>query len=650
MGRALLWLLAAALAAGAQTPEVTQTAAATTLTVGDLSLTASLADAALELRRGERRARWTVSIANGPDWQRPMAASPPRVTRTRDGCAVVLDYPLDSERRFGLELSARRGQPAIRVSSRLRRLSGGVAGAYYYWSCDWASDRWVAPDRERWSATAYHRDQWESLPQRDWLWLPGAAGGLGLVPTNVWGHGPSAAERVGFFLHALPRSAMLGAGDELRASWAMTFTDDPSTMPALARLLAAELSPEPVGTARGPGQPVPRWLRDLEQANFFYHPAADWTDAAVAERLRRYKLIIGSTPDRAALDRCHAAGVRVLHYVAYTVLLDTARQLAGGGRVYSEWSELPEHDLLDLRNQPDWVCLDDQGQPRQDEWGKAHGHPGQLNTCLHQPGLRDAVLHQVRSIMAMGFDGLFIDLAGPAPECHGARLGRHQHADPAATNDQAYAALLSLIYAEVKRGRPEAVVVHNTVTGIIGSRWSACDAQVLEAVPFGGDNAEPAPFAELAGLTARAAGAWGDDKRVIALTYLSKPAPERLLDDALYAFAWSALSRFVWADAFTLSERADGRDLANELAAIELGSPRSGIQTVDHVRCRRFERGLVALNPDPWPVTVRLPFAFRGALHDAGHGPLDRTGDTITLELAPRSGRVLYLLTSRRTR
>ncbi|MBI5831760.1 MAG: hypothetical protein HZB16_05520 [Armatimonadetes bacterium] len=629
----LLWVSALS----AQAPSATAAANGDAMVVcGQQVLTVGHADAGLELRRGDRVARLRLSILQGKGWATPQpCAEPPALTNGPERASAALSFAVAGDRRLELEATVQRDVPAVFVVSRLRRL-GEPGDDYYYWSCDWATDRFASPEA---AETPFDRAHWETLPARDWLWLPHGGAGLALLPTNTWGHGATQAAEVGCFIQALPRSVQVGRGDSHDASFGLAIVDEADGARACAAAAEAHGLPVvPTGPPVDYGQPAPDWLRSVEQYQLYYRPAAQWTDTVVMSTLARYPLILGSTPDKAALDRCHRAGIKVLHYVTYTCLLDTARQVAGGGQVYSEWTESIDHETRDLRDHPDWICLDADGQPQRDAWGKEHGHPGLLNTCLHQPGLREAALRQVKMLLELGFDGVFIDLAGPTPECH----GKHHHPVPALTNTAAWEQLQADIYRLVKAYDPQRIVVQNTVTGIMGDHWRYCDAQMLEGRPFGYDSAEAtATWAELNWLRLRQADAVRAGKVPIVLTALGKQPLDRVADAALYAYASARLAGCAWADNLSLDERAETRPLSIELAAVRLGAPHGPAERVGGVTVRRFERGLVVVNPGASPAEATVATDLAGALNDVGHGTVAAADGRVTLEMAPQSGRVV---------
>ncbi|MBM3500066.1 MAG: hypothetical protein FJX74_15530 [Armatimonadetes bacterium] len=590
------------------------------VSVGAQTLTVSLTDAGLRLDSPHGSRTLEPSLQLGDGWTRPSPVEAQPIVTERDGSLRArVVYPVPEQRRFALEVEACSGLDAVFVTSRLEVLDS-ARGQYYFWQTNVSSDRLLSPTPSGFEEAGLDTAAWAPLPWREWWFLPGETGGLAVLPTNIGGRAPGAAG--GVFLHALPRSAVIAPGDSLDAGFGLAMLPDAASAAALwavARARPAALEP---GTppAQDYGRPAPRWLRDAEVYNLYYRPAAQWTDEVVEGQLRGFPFIIGSTPDRAALERCHTAGVRLLHYVTYTCLLDTVQQARDGGTVYSEWTESIDCESRDLAYHPDWVCIDAEGKAQHDAWGLSFKHPWLLNTCLHQPGLREAAIRQVRMLMDLGFDGVFVDLAGPTVECYGPKFGKHAHRDER-TNTQAWEDLLREIYAEVKRHGPERVVIQNTCVSIMPSHWPSCDAQMLESFPYGADSTElRQPWPELQWTARRNAAAVENGKVVVTCPYFGPGDLAPTQRAATFSLAYAQLAGFLWADAFGLRDIEGNGGFAQALYATRLGRPTSPLTRQGPAVLRAFERGSVALNPMPWPARM-------------GH-------DAATVELPPQSARI----------
>ncbi|MCC7492503.1 MAG: hypothetical protein IT204_09165 [Fimbriimonadaceae bacterium] len=569
------------------------------LAAGEATLTVG-ARAELTLRSPQGEVALHPVLQEGTGWTGPLpSTAAPTITTGGDRVVWQQTWPVSADRHFELQLETWPGLTACGVTSRLV-VHTGPRAEYWYWQTDLTADHYGDPEQPQ---RPFDQTRWEVLPQQTWWWLPARSGGVLLWPTNLGGRAPGPGGAV--YLQALPRSQLLAPGDGQVASFVLA---PRATADGAAAVSAELVARQPTAldfaalAARPPldyGAPAPAWLRQAGHYNLFYRNAAQWTSDTVQERLRGTPLIIGSTPDEAALARCRAAGVRLLHYVVYTCLLDTARQVAGGGRVYSEWSESVDCAERDLKDHPEWVCIDATGAPQADAWGQAHGHPGLLNTCLHQPGLREAAVRQVRILMQRGYDGVFIDLAGPVPECHGPRYAKHQHPH-AESNTSAYERVLASIYAEVKAHGASRVVIQNTCTGTLGSHWATCDGQMLEAFPFAADSGElRASPGELRWWAAREAPAVAHGKAVLVLPYFGPAHGERLAANSRLAFAFAALAGYLWADDW-------GGDAAARQAAADLGAPRGPAVWQDWRASRSFSAGRVELDLAARPPSATL--------------------------------------------
>jgi len=206
--------------------------------------------------------------------------------------------------------------------------------------------------------------------------------------------------------------------------------------------------------------------------------------------------------------------------------------------------------------------------------------------------------------MEMGYDGVFVDLAGPTVECHGPKFGKHTHPN-GRTNTEAHEDLLREIYAEVKRHGEGRAVIQNTCVSIMPSHWPYTDAQMLEAFPFGEDSTDlRQPWPELQWTTERNVEAVRKGKVVVLLPYFGRGEPDAIQRAALLSYAYAQLSGFLWADAFGLRGLAENEGFAKELYAMRLGRPTGGVTSAGEALYRTFADGTVALNPSPWPARV----------------------------------------------
>ena len=629
-------------------PEASATAEAVTVSVAGQSVSVAPATGKLTLTSPHGEQHFSVSILQGEGWVEPQPAiAPPEVASDGSLASANICFPVAEDRELAVELEAVRGVPIVFVTTRLRHLRS-AGPDYYFWSSDVTTQRYTAPGPDGPEETLLNVDEWDTVPCRDWLFLPDASGGTLILPTNKCGRAPGEAGSL--YLHALPTSWLVAPGEPLETRFGLAgiaSADDARVIWEAARdngVLARRRSE--VARTEAPvdyGRAAPEWLRDVEAYNLYYHPASYWTKQVVTDQLSGFPLISGSTPDVAALEKCHQAGIRLLHYVVYTCLLDTKMQVAGGREVYSEWLESVDNETRDLNDHPDWVCIDENGDIQKDAWGRSHNHPGLLNTCLHQPGLQDAALRQVRLLMDAGYDGVFVDLAGPTVECYGPKFGRHAHPDPDQTNTQAYEDLLRRIYDAVKGYGDDRIVIQNTCTGVLSGHWASTDAQMLEVWPYNSESPEPrATPQELQWVADRNADAVAHGKLPVLLPSFGKGATEDLREAALFSRAYACINGFPWADNFTLLETPATAGFAREIYAGRLAHPAGPINHVAGVQYRAFQRGLAVLNPGHESAVVDMPWPAGGVLRDVARDrSIPVTDGRVHLELTPRSGRVL---------
>jgi hypothetical protein len=633
---------------GSVGPTVSATADSVVVTSGDQALTIRLADGGLELKSPYRAYRFSASVLCGDGWAHPTRPlSAPAIDKRRDGVHVEIAYPVTGDRRLTIEADAYNGIPAVFVTSRLEE-TAGTRAEYYFWGWEGTFRHYYVSSPNgpvRKEVDLASKDS--RLGYNDWFFLPADSGGLALFSKGDVGRG--AGENGQPFLWAMIRSRALGLGECMEAGFGLAGVKDQDEAYRLWKLIAKRRVP---ALQRVPdvsrmakldyGKPAPEWLRDAETYNGFYKDPSDWNRKNISELLRRVPLVVGVPHDKSVIDLCHRAGIRVLPYVNYMELLNTKIEMEARGRLYQEWTTSVKHDALDLVNHPDWIAIDSKGNQTKSIWGSGNGHPGLFYTCFHQQALHKTALDQVRALMEMGADGVFIDNAGPVQDCFGDELGKHAHPDPSKTNTQMYEQLQKEIYALVKSFGEDRIVMHNS--GIIASHWPYCDTQMWESAIYGRGVREPMDTWEEARYRGEEiAEARRHGKVPVIIAYLNGQPADRRVDSALYSYAYARLYGMLWADWFNLDDSAANRDTARALYSLRIGQPTSPIKQQSHVFLRYFERGVALLNPtkSEQPVTVPLPAG--AVVHDIGHPELTVPADgRLTINTAPQTGRVLY--------
>ena len=637
---------ASAAIAGAESPRLEHSQECITLVNAGHKLTLSLKDGSLDLVTPHGDRRFVIQIMRGSDWVQPDGrAEPPGVRASGSSVRARVKLSVPDNRELILEIAAYRGIPAVFVTTRLVNL-GDTRAEYYFWSWNGAFDHYFTPGTSGIDRREVDKTSWTRFGYHDWVFLPAQTGGLAVYTTGSLGRAPG--ENGAPFLNALPSSRNLGKGESLDVAFGLADVRDAAEAALLWRPIRSRRIPEASPSPRQSlpadlnyGAPAPDWLRTAEIYNGFYKTRDDWSRANIRDLLSTCPLIVGVPHDRAVIDRCHRARVRLIPYVNYMELLDTKIEEAARGTVYYEWLQSVDHEALDLANHPDWICLDSQGRNVPSTWGSQNGHPGLFYTCFHQDALRRAALEQVHKLMEMGADGVFIDNAGPVADCSGAALGKHTHAGSNATNTSMYESLQREIYALVKSFGSDRIVMHNST--IIPGHWSCCDAQMWESCVCGAGTPrlmQEWPELEYAG--GMHAEAVRRGKVPVILPYVGSQPEERRLRLALYSYAYARLYGFLWADWFTLADRDADRNAALELYSARLGKPVSSIKVSGEVRYRLFERGAVALNPSHDAASADIPCSTSNPIRDVSFGrSLSPAKGKLRIDLTPESGRVL---------
>ena len=615
------------------------------VTNGSQKLTTSLSDGTLGLITPYRDYRFTINIGHDSKWIQPShAVAKPVVKCNRSSVHAVITYPVLGGRELELTIEAYREVPAVFVTSRLRVL-GDCRSEYYFWSWSGTFDHYFVPGESGPERREVDTKAWSRFGFHDWVFLPAASGGLAVLTTGTVGRAPGYGGDP--YINALPRSGYIGQGRSLNVSFGIAGVKNALEAAALwqlasrRRIGAIDRSP-----ARAPspkidyGKPAPRWLREADLYNGFYHAKPAWSRETIRDRLSDIPLIVGVPHDRALIDRCHRAGIRVIPYVNYMELLNTRIEQEAKGEIYYEWLQAVDHDALDLAKHSDWVCVDAEGRDVLSIWGSSNGHPGLFYTCFHQQGLRDAALKQVRKLMEMGADGVFIDNAGPVTECFGDRFGKHKHVE-GASNTRMYQRLQQDIYALVKSYGEDRIVMINS--GIIPEYWAWCDAQMWESCYSGAGTPERMhEWAELQYAGELHAEAVRQGKVPVILSYLGDQPEDRRSRVALLTYAYARLYGFLWADWFTLDKTESDRRLAKALYQTRLGKPVGVLKQDGRVFYREFEKGIVIVNPTTQRISLSIPTRLASPLADVGYGgKITPSNGWLKIEVAAESGRVL---------
>lgn len=627
-------------------PDASVAADCVTVTAGDQTLKISLTNADLDLNTPYQNYRFSPSLMHGEGWVRPATpASKPKIEKRRGGIHVEIRYPVAGDRAFTIEADAYDGIPAVFLTSRLE-VTRSTRAEYYFWGWRGTFGHYYAATQSGFERVEVDTSRSIRLGYRDWFFLPSESGGLALMSKGDIGR--AAGENGEPYLWAIIRGRALGVGESMVAGFGVAGVKDQHEAERLWNLVRKHSIP---ALQRTPdlkrlsgvdyGRPAPEWLRNAEVYNGFYRSRYAWNRTNISGLLSRVPLIVGVPHDKLIISMCHRAGFRVIPYVNYMELLNTEVEKDARGKVYYEWTQQVDNERLDLLKHPDWIAYDSEGHQIKSIWGSNNGHPGLFYTCFHQPGLREAALEQVRKLMQMGADGVFIDNAGPVTECEGDKSGKHRHTDASKTNTQMYEQLQREIYDVVKSFGEDRIVMQNT--GVIASHWPYCDAQMWESCIYGaGTKDRLHEWEELRYCGEELAEAARHGKIPVILSYLDSQPAEHRGDRAVYSYAYSRLYDILWADWFTSIQPNLPANEAIGLYSVRLGKAKGGARQMGNVFVREFEHGMVLLNPSMRAEQVTVP-APRGArVDDIGRGViLTPAKGVFRVEVGPESGRVM---------
>lgn len=306
--------------------------------------------------------------------------------------------------------------------------------------------------------------------------------------------------------------------------------------------------------------------------------------------------------------------------------------------------------------------------------------------CCNTQEYVDAALNMVHQQMKMGADGIFIDNSGPRRPCYGhglpvgysesyrqvmaaiphwkhpqrvdrmppeqlfragekpqyvhypmiEALPRHRHLYPHQNHDYAYDRLLAKVRQAVRSYGPDKVVMVN------GPLTPHADAAMRESFLYSwawqGCNRT---WAQAKRTTRAYLAKARKGQRLVALSYLGNTA-RTVEEDALHAFAASALLDHLWSDYSTVKGQ-----LGKALRTLDLGQRLTALKKADAIEYAFFERGLVAINGSAraHAATVPASAALQGApLRSLIDGKTLRAeSGAYRLTLPPTSGRVFVL-------
>lgn len=617
---------------------------------GDHSLTIHLADSRLTLKTQFHTYALRTSINQPGTWVEPQhAISKPVVQTSKDFAHIEAEFPVVDNRRFMLKVDAYGGIPGFFITSSLKNL-GGPRQEYFFWSWEGGYDNYFVPGDKGFEKREPIHNDWGRFGYSDWTYLPGQDGGLAVCTNGTLGRGPDSDKSS--FINALPNYQYLVRGQSLDIGFGIAGAASPADAGKIysnirSKKIPALFSGPAAAKSLGIdyGKPAPKWVRDLEVYNIFpwlvYAPKA-WTDQEIHDWLKPFPLMEEVPHDKAIIARCHKAGVKVVSYINFYELLNSEVQLKDpkGRGYYDGWAAIAGHELVDLKDHPDWISYYPDGKPHQSAWGSSNDIPGLTNVCLHNPEIIKAALLQTKMIMDLGVDGVFIDCAADIPECYGDKLGKHVHIDKR-SNTAIYEELERKIYELVKSYGDDKVVMQNS--GILPDHWAYCDVQMWESCMFGsGREAKMHTWSDLDYAWRLHSEAVKHGKVPIILSYFMDQPQDRIRECALYTYAYARICNFAWGDWFTMMGKSAEKKMSAELYSAKLGKSKGEAIYSGNVIYRLFENGVAILNPAQSAAMVDIKTVRSGRLRDVCYNrSLISSQGKLAVGMEPESGRVL---------
>lgn len=388
------------------------------------------------------------------------------------------------------------------------------------------------------------------------------------------------------------------------------------------------------------GQPAPEWLRKAEIYNLYDKRRVQWLD----EHDVRFPVTTHVPISEEIVAKYHAKGTRAMPYVNFMEL----RALADA--------------------HADWIRIGEDGELTRSVFGIAYNIPDLHFTCLNHDTFHEFALARVRTIMDMGYDGVFVDNVCPLAECHGDRLGKHEHSWKDKSNTECYFALIEKIYGLVKSyGADRAVMINSVVNDDL---WKCCDAQMDEGVAYGGERTCKWTRVLVRYWKAQREAARHGKVPVMLNGLDGLGGPEKILEGVMFTYACCRLFDLLWADGTSLLCFAEelqwgldalwpffdvldplkypGAYSTETIYNLRLGEPLGETVERDFLLYRKFANGVAVLNADDWTEReIVVPVDGDGVHEDVyavalrSPDPLVRAaGGKLVVKLAPGTGRI----------
>lgn len=551
--------------------------------------------------KGGTNLQFRANLKSGDDWKVVGLPGEQKILDLPSGeKSLEIIYPIPENRDFVLNVQTFAEGGALVVGKIINRGSG-VKTEYYFW--DWQN---FSKEYSGEFGTAQNNPNiWSNCISSPWYYLP-VDDESGLAMATPYGTiGRSPGETAINFHRPLLGTYDIKPGQAYVNGFAVKMVSNPEEAKvwAMDSAVREKLPPQITAGAIDYGpQAAPGWVVNAPIAGGWYRPSTHgdfWSEDFVSKTLVQLPFVIGSQPTPTVLERFHRHGGKLIYYVIYVELLNTQKQVAGDRGVYPEWYESVLSNERDLANHPEWVCIDEKGKERWSVFGQQCNHPGLFYTCFHQEDLQAAALRQIRRLMEMGYDGIFVDLAAPVQPCFGDKFGVHQHAEPEKSNTEKYYELLDAIYREVKSFGNDRIVILN---GGVEANFPRADVVMWETIMYdyhlSKDEWVQSPE-ELVALGLRYRDAEAAGKKLMPLVYLNRGEnldEQDMIHRAVCSYAYTICFNFCWTDYMSLYEVLP--EFAQKLYQLDLGKPAGQSKRLDNgLWYRDFAFGKVFWNP-----------------------------------------------------
>jgi hypothetical protein len=352
------------------------------------------------------------------------------------------------------------------------------------------------------------------------------------------------------------------------------------------------------------GKAAPQWFRNLRVYNLYRSQYAEWID----KNNIRFDLLTHVPISEKLLKKYHGMGTKVMPYVNFM-----------------EKRKLEE-------KHPEWILINKEGKRQRSDWAVSHNIPGLFFTCMNSQAYHDFALSEVRRIMDMGYDGVFVDNVIWVEPCYGDGVAGHKHTWKDKTNTQCFYELVEKIYKVVKSYGDDKAVMINSAND--EQLWQFCDSQMDEKIMFGGDTTERwirwnramIRYWQHLGVAVK------HGKVPVTLDRFDVTTnTKKMLNGAFMTYSATMLYDTLWTDSMSMLRDHFLHKAAKILYTLDLGKPLTEPIEYDSIFYRKFENGIVVINADEWHQrTIGINVNIDGEYDDLRASAMNSPDNVIT--------------------